>query len=346
MRRRWLLVPFALAGLALLDTLAWRIGVDQLAAGTDRWIADARRQGWVVTDQGRAQGGWPFAATLALSFPQIAGGDAQLQGGVRWSAQRLLLAVSLFHPTRLVLQPGGAQRLRVSNLPELAVTWDAFAASVRLWGGAPDLARIDASGVSGGLAGPGHPAGVRIAALHLRLAAPGATRAGNWPSATLEGHAMGISLPNGARWALGALVSELGATLEVASLPAGLAGGSDAESQARAWRDGGGRLEARDVRLLWGTLRLAATATFTLDRHLQPSGSGTADVAGSGATLGALSQAGVITPGLASTAGAMLAFLPRAPGNADAIRLPLLLQDGSLSVGQIPVMQLGEIRWR
>ncbi len=347
MRRYWLVGLSAIAALAALDTLAWRIATGQLASGADRWIADARRQGWVVTEHGRIRGGWPFAATLAIAAPEIDGGDALLPGGLRWSSQRLLLAVSLFHPTRLALAAKGQQRLRVSGLPDLAFTGARLAASIKLWGSAAALAQIDAAAVTGGIAGSRHPQDVQVGALHLRVSAVSDPRTGNaWPSATVDIRAAGIGLPDVVQWPLGALVSELSGTLDLNSPPAGPTGPSDIEGQARAWRDGGGRLDAHDMRLRWGPLKLSAAAALTLDKRLQPAGSGNADIAGSQATLAALSGAGVITPGLAATAGAMLAFMPRAPDDADAIRLPFQLRESTVSVGQIPVFQVKDIRWR
>ena len=347
MRRPWLIGLAALAALALLDTLAWRVATAQLSTGADRWIADARRQGWVVTEQERVRGGWPFAAELAIAGPQVAGGDAMLPGGLRWSAQRLVLAVSVFHPTRLALAALGQQRLRLSGLPDLAFTGARLAASLKLWGSASALAQIDAEAVSGGIAGSRHPDDVQVASLQLRVSAVGEPLTGGaWPSATLAIHAAGIGLPDTGQWPLGALVAELGGTLALHSPSAGPTGPSDLENQARAWRDGGGRLDAHALKLRWGRLGLAADAALTLDRRLQPAGSGNADLSGSQATLAALSGAGVITPGLAATAGAMLAFMPRAPGDASAVRLAFRLRDDIVSVGEIPVFQVKDIRWK
>ncbi len=349
MRRGWRIGLSTLAVLAVLDTLAWYFGTAQLAAGTDRWIADARRQGWVVTEQEqkRSRGGWPFAATLAIAAPEIAGGDALLPGGLRWSSQRLVLAVSLFHPTLLALEAAGAQRLRVSGRTELAFTAGALTAGLRLWGGAPALARIRAEAVSGGIAGSGRPQDLRIVRLQLRLSDVSETGAGHlWPSGTLQVSASGIALPGSVQWPLGSLVSELSGTFRLESPPAGATVPAGIEGQAQAWRDAGGKLDAHDVRLRWGPLNLTATASLTLDGRMQPAGTGSADLAGSAATLAALSDAGMITPSLAATAAAMTAFMPRAPGDADAIRLPLRLRDGRVSVAQIPVFEIAEVRWK
>ena len=347
MRRNWLIGLATLAALALLDMLAWRFASTQLVAGVDRWIADARRQGWVVIAGERTQGGWPFAATLAIAAPEITGGDGLLPGGLRWSSQRLAIEVSLFHPTQLVLAAEGQQRLRLSGLPELAFSGATLAASVKLWGGGKELAQINAAAVTGGIAGSRHPDDVQVASLHLRASGVSDPRTGGaWPSATLEMRVAGLALPDVVQWPLGALVSEVSGTLDLRSPAAGPTGPADIEGQARAWRDGGGRLGAHDLQLRWGPLRLSASASLVLDKRLQPAGSGSADLSGSQATLTALSGAGVITPGLAATAGAMLAFMPRAPDDAEAVRLPFRLRDNTVSVGQIPVFQAKDIRWK
>ncbi len=344
MRRKWLI---GLVALVILDTICWWIVTSQLAATADRWIAQQRRQGWVITEQERSRGGWPFAATLTLHQPEVAGGDALLPGGLRWSSQRLLLSVSAFRPTRLAIAAQGQQLLRVSGLPNLAFTAAALAASVKLWGGGAELARIVAAGVSGGIAGSRHKQDFEMGMLDLRLAGvsdPAARDA--WPSATLEMRAAGIGLPDVVQWPLGARVAALEGTLELRSPAAGPIGPSDLESQARAWRDGGGQLDARDLRLRWGPSTLRGGASLGLDARLQPAGAGSADLGGSRETLAALAAAGVITPGLASTAGLMLMLLPRAPGDPDAVRLPFQLRDDTLSVGGIPVFALREMRWR
>ena len=84
-----------------------------------------------------------------------------------------MLTVSLFHPTQLALAVFGAQDLRASGLGDIAFSADALSASIRLWGGAPALARIDAAGVSGGVAGSRRPGDVRVAALQVRITAAG-----------------------------------------------------------------------------------------------------------------------------------------------------------------------------
>ena len=347
MTRKWLIAPIILAALAGLDTLLWRVAATQLAAGVDRWTEDAGRQGWVVTQGPRLLAGWPFAARLVIGKAAITGGVQLVPGGLSWFSQRIVLTVSLFHPTRLQLQAGGQQNVTLSGLPDIAFTGTLLAASIRLWGGGQNLAQLHAAGVSGGLAGSRHTQDVQVAGLDLGLAdvdVGGADAAHAWPSARLDVHASGIGLPDTGQWPLGALVSVLDATLMLKSPAAPASGPGNMQTQARAWRDGGGRLDARNLRLRWGPLDMRATASLGLDARLQPAGAGRADVAGSQATLQALAGGGVITPGLAATGSAVLAFMPQAPDGA--VRLPFILRDSTFSVGNVPVFQMKDLVWR
>ena len=346
MRRRWLAAPALVLCLVAADALAWRLATAQLVAGADRWAVDAARQGWVLTHATQRVGGWPAAASLVISGVSLAGGEQQIPGGVTWTAQRVELSVSLLRPTRLVIRPEGRQQMRLSGLPDIVFTGARLEASIRLWGQSRELAAVDAVAVAGGLARSRATQDVQIAGLHIGLAedgdaAPGAA----WPSALLDVRATGVGLPDTGQWPLGARVAALGGRFLLAS-PRGRAvpepGGMAA--QAAAWRDGGGHLDASELDLRWGPLALNADASFGLDKRLQPAGTGRADVAGSAATLAALGDAGLIAPGLAATANALLAFMPQAPDGA--VRLGFVLRDNTVSVGQIPLFRVKDIAWR
>jgi hypothetical protein len=340
-----------LVGLVGAYTLLWRVAVGQLDAGLDRWVAQASGHGWQVSAGSRERLGWPFDAVLVVSDIDAAGGDRLLPGGVSWHATRLALTVSLAHPGTLVVRVLGPQRVRLSHAPEVIVTADRLSVRMPLAALVPE-AELDADALAGGVRGSGHPGDLRVAQLHVHYLDDSAQHpAPTWLSARLEVAAHGIGLPDIGHWPLGGFVSSAGGIISLSSPRLYAVSGwgtkvsADPEDQARMWRDGGGTLDLHDLHLHWGPLRLQADAALRLDGRLQPAGTGSADVEGSSASLDALAAGGVIPAGLATTAKAVLAVMPHAPGNPNAVRLPFVVHDSTLSVGQIPVVRLNDVVW-
>jgi hypothetical protein len=334
---RWLVaVPVFLC---LADVLLWLWATHALATGLDRWGAQLRAQGWTVQDGGRVAGGWPFTASLAVTDAKIEGGQA-LPGGISWRATRVVLSVSLLAPTTLSVAPEEQQFLRVSHTPPIIFHADRMEAMLPLLGGAAQQADLAAQGITGGISGSHHPQDVRMNWLRVHIGIePGKA---DGLAAALTVRAAQIGLPDIGRWPLGAVVSSLRASLEIYSpklqehLPAPV--------EAAAWHAGGGSVTLSDTLLKWGPLTLTGAAQLGLDDRLQPSGKGTADVGGTAATLDALVGGGVLQPGLAATAKAVLGAMAQLPGG-DAVRLPFVLRDSTLSVGPIPLARLNDIVW-
>lgn len=352
--RRGIIPLGAAAALLLADTLLWAAAERVLAARTSAFQADAQAHGWLLTAGDRHVGGWPIAATLSIDRAGLSGGTRRLPGGLSWSADRIVLGISLAHPLTLSVAAEGQQFLRLSEAPDIGFTAALLVARVPLLGGPQAGTQLTAEGVTGGVAGSGNPQDVQIQKLSLRLRQedeapdPGGKASGE--TIWLEWRARGIGLPDIGRWPLGATVATAGAKLEL-SAPrsqhgSGKTAGPEAFSLAQ-WRDGGGRLAIRDAKLRWGPLAVAATADLRLDDRLQPAGFGTADTAGIGPALDAAAEAGLITPGVALTSKAILSVMARVPGpdGDSAIRLPFLLRDNTLSVGQIPIVRLRDIGW-
>gem|GEM_PF-520358 len=367
--RRILIIAGSLAAIAVgADALLWRVATDGLISGVDRFAAQATRQGWVV-NHGTAicpcrASGWPFAARVHIASPAITGGDRLVPGGLAWSADHLVVSLSLRHPTRLTVEVWGIERLRVSHAPTLIFSAAHLGVDVPLGGGLAGVAMLRASGITGGIAGSGHPQDVRLDDLSLDFRAnPQAPGQGGKSGlgVGLDIGASGIGLPDSRRWPLGGTVAQASGSIFVWSPPlpfwdadSGGLLGSEPRAQAEAWRDGGGTVKISDLDLRWGPLLLHASATLGLDPRLQPAGEGTADVSGLPGTLDALADGEAIAPGLAATFKAVLAPMPhvslarQASARVDgaALRLPFVVRDNTLSIGQIPLIHMNDIAWR
>ena len=341
----------ALLALTGVDALLWQVAQSQLSRGVDRWEADAVAHGWSLSTGARHRGGWPFAATLTLTGLHLEGGQRLLPGGLAVIVPRLQFELGLAHPITLWIDSPGPQRLRLSHAPDIIFHADRLQARIPLGRSAP-AGWLEAENLQAGLFGGGHPTDVQIDGISLRFAdETAASRAPTWISARIQVAAHGIALPDIGRWPLGAIIASAAGSVSLDSPRLYSVSGwgtqvtSDPKDQARLWRDGGGALNFSDLAVHWGPMRLAASAQLNLDANLQPAGIGRADIEGSAKALDALASAGVIQPGLAATAKAILAVMPSAPNNPSAVHLPFVLRDNTLSVGKIPVVRVNEIAW-
>ncbi len=349
--RKWLTGLFA--GSVLLvaaDTVAWFGATQLLSRGIDRWSGELRRQGWAVRDSGKSRFGWPFSAAVAVNDFRIAGGARVLPGGLTWQAGRVVVSVSLASPATLCVAPEGQEYLRVLNLPTVVFTADRILATMSVFN--PSAGDLAADGITGGLLGSGHPQDVQVEQVAVHAAAQLGdnkpptgvhAREGGGLQALLELRVSGIQLPDSGKWPLGATVARAGGIVGVTS-PSLPDLGQDIAQQAVAWRQGGGAVTLRDVALRWGPLTLHGAAQLGLDSRLQPSGSGTADVGGTAAALDALVDAGLVQPGMGVTAKAVLGAMAQLPADG-AVRLPFVLRDNTISVGQIPLARLNDVVW-
>ena len=334
-----------LAVLAAADTALWMIATARLQDELESWQTRRRAAGWTVAEGQPVRAGWPLAATITVPDPVLAGGDKDLPGGLSWRAGQAELAVTLLHPFVLRIRPGGQQVLRLSTLPEFGFTADQLEVSIPLDRGPADRLPLDLSAAGLRVALNTGPLDIATIAVH----------ADAWPAAPQGEAVLAVTCNAGvidlpplrpARpWPIGPHIAT--ASLEVALTgPWSVAG--DVTARATAWRDGGGKLEARHLALVWGPLGLSASATTALDAQMQPMGAATARVLGYSATLGALTSSGVLAPRAAQAIGGVLSLLarPAKDGGAPQVEVPLTLQDRTLSVGPFPLVRLKEWVWQ
>jgi hypothetical protein len=339
--RKWLtwliVVP---AALCVADVVLWLWATHALASGLDRWTGQMRAQGWMVQDAGRIPGGWPFAASLVVTDARIEGGEQALPGGLSWRTTRVVLSVSLVSPLTLSISPEEQQLVRISHAPPIIFHADRMDVKLALQMGRTQQAELTAQGITGGIVGSHHPQDVRMDSMSLHVdVSPDAS---GGLDAALRLRADQIGLPDIGRWPLGAIVSALQATMRLHSPQ--LQARVPAPVEAAAWQEGGGAVSLSDAVLKWGPLTLTGEAQLGLDKRLQPAGKGVANVIGAAAALDALVDGGVVQPGMAATAKAVLGAMAQLPGG-DAVRLPFVLRDNTVSVGPIPLARLNDIVW-
>ncbi len=333
----------ALAVLVAAHTGLWLFATGRLEDDLAAWQAQSRAAGWTTAAGSPVRTGWPLAAAIDVPDLSLAGGKADIPGGLAWRAAHTELAVAFLQPRQLRIRVAGQQHLRLSGLPEAAFTAEQFEVTVPLDPGAPILsADLAATGLHGSVAG----GSVDIATLAMHTDDHPAAARGE-AALAMTGSAEAIGLPglgDGRAWPFGPRIASISFD---AALTGPVPGMADLATRAAAWRDGGGMLELHRLALGWGPLGLSGSATMTLDEHMQPSGSATARVVGYDDTLDALAASGALAPRAAVAAKAILTILAKVPagGGTPQVELPLTLSDRTLTAGRFPLLRVPELVW-
>ena len=354
MRRKRLIGLVLFLPLLLLggDFIYWRVAVNQLRSGFNAWTARARSNGWDITHGAIVASGWPNSAMLRIQNFAIDAPGAFGRGGVNvgavhfdrltWSSDAVVLRSGLAQPEVLEITPVGPRPIRLNSGRPIPFSADHMhlRLAVRL-NGQPRTLEFDA--VAPRVMAPGFG---EVSAEHLNVRAEFQPSSGrDQPAVTFSFEAEPVTLPDNPVWALGREVETLAfeGVLNGPLPPPG----PGLTARATSWRDEGGSLEFHRVAVVWGKVRLDATATMALDDELQPMGAGTGKITGYGAGLDALAANGVVTRSAATAAKAVLSLLADTPaeGEPEEVEVPITLQFRTLSVRQVPLLRLPELDW-
>ncbi len=336
-RGRGLLIGAAALGalLAGLDTVLWvraERALDRQLAGL---VAAARAAGWDFEADGDSRGGWPDAATLTLRHPSLHGGARPLPGGIAWSGDGVMLSLPLLHPHRPTLLADGTQTVTMASALPGSPT-------VRFWGSGLSLRLPDRQGAM--------QDGLRLHAdvLHVALAGAGPDDVAEAADLTARLRWRPSPTPGGAgQVALSLFLRDL--ALPVPGQGGEAAGGDRADrivQQARLeatliGRPGspGSRLRIGRAEIDWGGSRVRFAGQASLRADGSPDGDFVLELADAGPALRRLRGAGFIDAGTEQAMAAVLGLIAAGePG--PALRLPLLLRDGMLRLGEIPLLRL------
>jgi hypothetical protein len=326
--------PFIVAlavvlGLLAVDAAVWRIATFRLRRAYLGWQSSLAAQGWQVTSAPPIAGGWPIAASLRLNDLRL---GQTSSGGFAWTAYRVRFGISLLHPTVGAVDPSGPQTLTLPGLPPIA-----FAAK-RMRATFPLSLPVQSAQATADRLTVVTPSGdVAIAAARMQV---------QWqPAAThLVLSAGPAALPPQRRWGLGQSITA--ASIDLTAHGA-WPRGKPAEAAGR-WRDAAGGIDIAQLGLHWGALDASGSGRAGIGADGQPTARLDLRVVEPQAALSALADAGAITRNAATAAGAVLALLemPQRLANQPAVlSLPLQIDGGTISLGQIPVARLPRIAW-
>lgn len=317
------------AAVAAGHTAAWFYATRYLEAGFAMWSAQRRAAGWEVTSGTPVRGGWPLAATLTIPGLTIGAGPRDTPGHLMFHSEQTVLALTLQHPALLQIDLHGTQTIQITPAPVTAFVAD----KIHVEG---PLRRL-----AGATAGTLEVRNLRGEGVTVALLTGQLTPADS-PALSLAAEA--IDLPAGDKWPFGQHISS--ASIDV-TLRGGLLRPGPVSASAAAWQQANGALQVTHFALGWGPLGVSATAQLELDGRLQPVGTADLHVIGYAAALHELSARHFITKDASFAATAVLALLARQPadGGAPEVEVPVTLRNGIVSLGQVPLARVPEVRW-
>ena len=311
-----------LVGVAAIGhSAAWLYVTSQLLEGLPGFVAAAAHEGWRIQSGRVERAGWPFEARLRVSAVlarRELGGPA-----LQWSAERVDVVISPHAPGMLSIEPVGAGSVVVGDAPAIPVRAGRAALAVRLDGAGP--ATLALRDLVVGTAMRGVKADRVDAGIDAGVAA-----------GTIEGIALAPPLPRPFEQAARAS----GRVVVAPPLPEASTPGQS----ARAWQAAGGRIDVPELVLDWGRLHVEGAAQGHLDAQLQPALEASLRVRGATEVLEAAVQAGVVAPGPATAARAVLGLLTMAAAGGP-VTFPVSVRDRSLVVAQFVLARLPELDW-
>ena len=330
-------VGLAAAGLAVavgFYTVYWLFAAQQVRGGIEAWIADHAGRGLAVSFESLDVDGFPFQINIRAAKPtalwtrgldSIEWNAAGLQASMRpWRLNVVDADLSgrhRFTSARSVVFEAGQLDLRAVVRRRGAFSIHVAAADVDAEISAAGSGRLAKFNMDAHWAGSPSEDG---APLRLDLGADGMVAPDRWATP------FGREIP----------------ALRIAGTVTGRLDELRDPDFLKTWRDGGGTIEIAQLALTHGPADLQSSGTLALDKDLQPIGAMTARVEGFMETVDALSRVRLIGVGEATAAKLVLAVIAKRPsGQTPFIEAPLTLQDRTLSVDKIELLEVPVVDW-
>lgn len=320
---------------ASVYALYWFHVAGELRKGIDAFAQQRRTEGWIVELDDVRVDGFPGAVTARL-------GPLRLKNpaGLAWRTDGLAIRLHPLHPLDVTLDLAGQHLLSAPQLlggdARAIVTAASAEVALRLTlDGEVGSVALSAAGLALETAGR-DPLTAETLSFTLDRLNPTIV-SHDQPSAAFTFAVAGLMLP------------ELGGPLERRVRAVQIEGrvmgtppvGGPVLAALAAWSRDGGTVELDRIAVDWPPLAIDGDGTVALDPALQPLVATTAHVRGWGEFMVRMVQAGMIEPGMAAAAQTVLTILARPDGQGrSTLTLPVTLQDGQVSGGQIRLMRL------
>lgn len=340
-----------IGGVALLAVICggyyayWRYVAQELAVGIERWVADQRALGNQVEFVWSGISGFPFAFEARFHQPRM---RLRLPGAeLEWGGSFLAAEMSPWN-LRSVRVASPAQHVLRLQQDRQANPWRLIVAGISGDVGFANTGALREINAKLDLPDATLPDGTAVAASEatLHLALPDSPPSDySMPFANVAMEVSQLLLPPGTRL-LTADPVERAALDAVIKGPVDLSLAPPLTEILADWRDRGGDVEVKSFTFVQGPLSLGGEATLALDGYLQPLGAGTVKATGLSEAVEILLRDGLIPADRALVARTTAKALERtgADGKLEA-KFALSLQNGVLSFGPAPLLQVPPIEW-
>jgi hypothetical protein len=343
---RWLLYgPLALAALLFIGySVFWHIGAGVMRDEVNNWIEGERERGMTVTHDQIKVSGYPFFLRTVIDKPVY----GNPQDDWTWQGEKLLVDVSPFNPTRLILSPFGKQNIEFMS-GSGPVLWDVEAermnASLAEDQYAIEIHELQASTAEATRAAPLSSIGGKKLLLNIYIADnPEADIPGDLGSLGLDIQGLALTTADADT---PVSIDYLGAALSATGLNA-LENKRAGESDIDAWRRGNGVLDIEAFQLILSNgdlpapTQISANGRLTVDREDYPAGKIDATIKDHQALLSILQERGAISPSDAENADKMLSGMASSMGGQ--ISAPITMEDGKAKIGFIEIADLEKLQ--
>ncbi len=311
----------------------WFAGSSFLQRSAEDWFAAQARQGRVAETTGVRVAGFPNRFDLTVDGVRL----ADPATGIGWQAPFAQVFAMTWKPWHVIaaLPPD-----QVITLPDqsVAVTSDALRASLRV---KPTLdAPLAAAVVEAGrldlrsTAGWGHATGRLVASISADEEVEGA---GDAPNAYVLALDLADLAPDPAAIRLIAEAGDLPPRIAETRLRAVLALTAPLDRHAAQRTPVFAGLTLSDATIRWGEMTVTATGQIAPDAAGFAAGRIDVTITSWRRLVPILVAAGVVQPNLARTVETLLGGLAQETGNPDMLRLPLILADGRMLLGPLPL---------
>lgn len=341
-RRRWVYAPLALVlVLAAAWTAGWFYAAQRADDVVSAWLDREARLGRSYVCERRTLGGYPFRIEARCTGVTVTlAGDGE---AVVLKARDVLAVAQVYQPDLVIAEATGPMTVATARGEQLYVAdWKRLQASVRGRPRAPERASLVVEGPrlerpAAAAAAPETVAQAERLELHIRRK-PSADAAD--PAFDLAARLASALVPAVPALAGAPIQGTVDGVLRGVS---DLAARKSLPTRLREWQAAGGRLEISQARLQRGETLAVAQGELRLDPQGRPDGTLNLKVAGFDQVAGLVF--GQANPGRSQTAVlAGLKMLGRAElEGRRAIALPLILRDGRIYLGPIPVGQAGPL---